>query len=160
MFATEQAYDPPYWLQAAIWLPTTALLSLALLRPVKGATLGLMLKLGMTKPATSDSRQHHHRPCDPGRQRIERVMLDGEALTRLSPVQEADRQQATADLALESRFALPGHTGPYLLHLSVQEGRLVFDIRDLADAPLKAVVLALGPFRGLIKDYQMLVDSH
>ncbi len=51
MIATEQAFEPPYWLQAAIWLPTTALLSLALLRPVKGATLGLMLRLGMTKPA-------------------------------------------------------------------------------------------------------------
>ena len=47
-----------------------------------------------------------------------------------------------------------------MLHLSVQEGRLVFDVRNTEDAPLTAVVLALGPFRGLIKDYQMLVDSH
>ena len=93
-------------------------------------------------------------------ERIERVLLDGEALTRLSPLQEADRTQATDDLASESRFALLGRPGPYILHLSVQEGRLVFDVRDLADTPLQAVVLALGPFRGLIKDYQMLVDSH
>ena len=49
MFETYQAYDPPFWLQAAIWLPVTAALSLALLRPIKGATLGLMLKLGLTK---------------------------------------------------------------------------------------------------------------
>ena len=34
------------------------------------------------------------------------------------------------------------------------------DIRDAADAPLAALVFALGPFRGLIKDYQLLVDSH
>ncbi len=94
------------------------------------------------------------------RDRIERVVLDGEALTRLSPIQEADRTQATNDLAADNRFALGKHPGPYALHLSVQEGRLVFDVRDLADAPLQAVVLALGPFRGLIKDYQMLVDSH
>ena len=94
------------------------------------------------------------------RERIERVVLDGEALTRLSPIQEADRTQATNDLAAENRFALANHDGPYALHLSVQEGRLVFDVRDLDDAPLQAVVLALGPFRGLIKDYQMLVDSH
>ncbi len=94
------------------------------------------------------------------RERIERVVLDGEALTRLSPLQEADRTQATNDLAAESRFALAEQPGPYALHLSVQEGRLVFDVRDLADVPLQAVVLALGPFRGLIKDYQMLVDSH
>ncbi len=94
------------------------------------------------------------------RERIASVVLDGEALTRLSPLQEADRKQATDDLAAENRFALSRHPGPYALHLSVQEGRLVFDVRDLADAPLQAVVLALGPFRGLIKDYQMLVDSY
>ncbi len=94
------------------------------------------------------------------RDRIDRVMLDGEALTRLSPIQEADRAQATSDLAAESRFALAGHPGPYVLHLSIQEGRLVFDVRNADEAPLTAVVLALGPFRGLLKDYQMLVDSH
>ena len=92
--------------------------------------------------------------------RIERVVLDGEALTRLSPIQEADRVQATNDLAVDSRFALANHPGPYVLHLSVQEGRLVFDVRNTADTALQAVVLAMGPFRGLLKDYQMLVDSH
>jgi uncharacterized protein (UPF0262 family) len=94
------------------------------------------------------------------RDRIERVVLGGEALTRLSPLLEADRAQATDDLAAENRFALARHSGPYVLHLSVQEGRLVFDIHDGADVALTAVVLALGPFRRLIKDYQMLVDSH
>lgn len=92
--------------------------------------------------------------------RITSVVLDGEALTRLSPIQEADRIQATADLAAENHFALARRTGPYVLHLSIQEGRLVFDVRDLAEAPVTAIVLALGPFRGLLKDYQLLVDSH
>ena len=50
--------------------------------------------------------------------------------------------------------------GPYALHLSIHDGRLVFDIRDGDDAPLIAIGLALGPFRRLVKDYQMLVDSH
>lgn len=99
-------------------------------------------------------------PHTTARNRIERVVLDGEALTRLSPLQEADRQQATGDLAADSQFSLPKHPGPYVLHLSVQEGRLVFDVRSTDDVPLQAVVLALGPFRSLIKDYQMLVDSH
>jgi uncharacterized protein (UPF0262 family) len=94
------------------------------------------------------------------RDRIATVVLDGEALTRLSPIQEADRIQATTDLAAENCFALAKHPGPYALHLSIQEGRLVFDVRNLADVPLTAIALALGPFRGLLKDYQMLVDSH
>ena len=94
--------------------------------------------------------------------RLAHIVLDGEALTRLSDVQEADRVQAVADLVAENRFApvAVAEPGPYALHLSIFEGRLVFDIRDLADRPLSAIVLALGPFRRLIKDYQLLVDSY
>jgi uncharacterized protein (UPF0262 family) len=116
-----------------------------------------------------------------GKARLARVLLEGEALTRLSPILEADRAQAVADLEAENRFApqlingaapgaAPGSApgtaagtaepGPFLLHLSIQEGRLVFDIRDIGDRPLQAIALALGPFRRLIKDYQLLVDSH
>ena len=97
---------------------------------------------------------------------LTRVVLAGEALTRLNPLLDADRAQAVADLEFENRFQLSGTSGraaapgPYVLHLSVQEGRLVFDVRDAADEPLQMLVLALGPFRGLIKDYQLLVDSH
>ncbi len=92
--------------------------------------------------------------------RLTRVVLDGLSLTRLSPELEADRAQAVADLAHESSFAPPGLQGPFILHLSITEGRLVFDIRDERDEKLIAHVLAMGPFRSLIKDYQMLVDSH
>lgn len=93
--------------------------------------------------------------------RLARVVVDGEPLTRLSPVLEADRSQAIADLQADNRFALPGKaSGPYVLHLSTQEGRLVFDIRRDDDAAVVAIVLPLGPFRRLIKDYQLLVDSY
>ena len=53
MFKLERAYAPSLWLQAAIWLPVTLVLSVVLLRPVKGATLGLMLKLGFLKSSPS-----------------------------------------------------------------------------------------------------------
>jgi uncharacterized protein (UPF0262 family) len=36
----------------------------------------------------------------------------------------------------------------------------VFDVRRIDGAKLMLLGLALGPFRGLIKDYQLLVDSH
>jgi uncharacterized protein (UPF0262 family) len=95
--------------------------------------------------------------------RLDRVILDGESPNNLSPYIEADREQAVADLVAANHFApLIGtdEPGPYALHLSIQEGRLIFDIRDLADTALTAVGLALGPFRRLMKDYELLVDSH
>ena len=54
MWAVERAYAPPLWLHAAIWIPLTLVLTLALLRPIKGATVGLMLTLGMLKTGSDD----------------------------------------------------------------------------------------------------------
>ncbi len=50
LFFVDRTYAPPIWVLSAIFLPLTVILCLALLRPVKGATLGLMLKLGLMKP--------------------------------------------------------------------------------------------------------------
>ncbi len=49
MFLVERGWQPSMWLEAAIFLPLALVLSLLLLRPVKGATVGLMLALGMLK---------------------------------------------------------------------------------------------------------------
>jgi uncharacterized protein (DUF983 family) len=54
MLALERAASPPMWVHAVIWLPLTVILSLALLRPIKGGTVGLMLKLGMLKSDTDE----------------------------------------------------------------------------------------------------------
>jgi uncharacterized protein (UPF0262 family) len=96
---------------------------------------------------------------------LDRVILDDDGRGALPPFIEADREQAVADLAAASHFRVFGRDGdltegPYVLHLTISEGRLVFDIRSADDTPLIAIGLALGPFRGLVKDYQMLVDSH
>ncbi len=93
--------------------------------------------------------------------RLTRIVLEGESLHRISALQAADREQAVLDLQVENEFFPVGH--PELqsaLHLSIQEGRLVFDIRDAQDVPVVAVLLAMGPFKMLIKDYQMLLDSY
>ncbi len=64
MFLVERAYQPPLWVHAALWLPLTTILSLALLRPIKGATVGLMLKLGLMKSA--DEMAEGEMPLDHG----------------------------------------------------------------------------------------------
>ena len=96
---------------------------------------------------------------------LERVILDNAYRGTPSPFIEADREQAVADLAAANHFMVYGRdgektAGPYVLRLSIAEGRLVFDIRARDDSPWLAIGLALGPFRCLVKDYQMLVDSH
>lgn len=74
---------------------------------------------------------------------------------------EADRRQAIDDLLRGNSFCPVGMgDGPYALHLMVREGRLILDIRDAEDEPLRAIILVLGPFRRLIKDYLMLVANH
>ncbi|NKC33657.1 UPF0262 family protein [Falsiroseomonas selenitidurans] len=85
---------------------------------------------------------------------------DGHALLP-SPYAEADRRQAVADLLAGNRFRPAGlGPGPFGLAIAVRDGRLMLEIRDAAEAPLHALVLALGPFRRLIKDYHMVVESH
>ena len=98
--------------------------------------------------------------------RLSRVVLDGEIPSGLPAALEADRAQAVADLAAENQFVpltvksgVPVH-GPFVLHLAVQSGRLIFDVRRGNDTRLAIIGLALGPFRRLVKDYQLLVDSH
>ena len=93
-------------------------------------------------------------------QRLIRVELP-EELPAPSAYAEADRRQAIADLLAGNSFdppALP--KGPYALAVSVREGRLVLDIRDVDNRPLHVLALALGPFRRLIKDYHLVVEAH
>jgi uncharacterized protein (DUF983 family) len=46
----QKLYDPPTWLMSVIFVPLTVILALGLIRPVKGATVGLMLSFNMLKP--------------------------------------------------------------------------------------------------------------
>jgi uncharacterized protein (DUF983 family) len=42
MLLLEKSQAPALWIHMALWLPATLVLSLALLRPIKGAVLGVM----------------------------------------------------------------------------------------------------------------------
>jgi uncharacterized protein (DUF983 family) len=49
MLTIDMHYDIPDWIQTAFWAPASLALTLALLRPIKGATVGMMLRMGMVK---------------------------------------------------------------------------------------------------------------
>ncbi len=94
----------------------------------------------------------------PKRDLVRIVLPDAQPLP--SPYAEADRRQAVEDLLAGNCFRPKDIAGPLGLQIMVREGRLILDIRDAEDRPLHALVLALGPFRRLIKDYHLVVGSH
>jgi uncharacterized protein (DUF983 family) len=49
MLIMQRMSDPPTWLLSVIFVPLTIVLAVGLLRPVKGATVGLMLTFNMLK---------------------------------------------------------------------------------------------------------------
>jgi len=46
----ERIYEPPMWIQMVVWVPLFAIATTLLLRPVKGATVGLMSRFGFNQP--------------------------------------------------------------------------------------------------------------
>jgi uncharacterized protein (DUF983 family) len=50
LLVVERAASLSLWTMSAIFLPLTLILTLALLRPVKGATLGVMVTFGLLEP--------------------------------------------------------------------------------------------------------------
>jgi uncharacterized protein (DUF983 family) len=50
MLLMQKLADPSPWLLSAIFVPLTVILAIGLIRPVKGATVGLMLSFNMLKP--------------------------------------------------------------------------------------------------------------
>ena len=94
-------------------------------------------------------------------ERIENITLDERSLVRRSPEVEHERQVAIFDLLEENVFSPKGDfTGPYDLHLRIEENRLIFDVRDTAERPLIAIALSLTPFRRIVRDYFAVCESY
>lgn len=97
----------------------------------------------------------------PSRERIVNVTLDEGPVIRWSPEIDHERRVAIFDLLEANHFSLVGDSaGPYDLHLSIEENRLIFDVRDANGAPLKKVPLPLSTFRSIVKDYFKVVGSY
>jgi len=100
-------------------------------------------------------------PADPAAQRLAAVTLDEGSIGRSNPDVEHERAVAIYDLIEDNAFAPVGHeAGPYALHLSMAESRLVFDIKRADGTPVIAHFLSLSPLRRIVKDYFMICDSY
>lgn len=91
------------------------------------------------------------------------VELDERSVVRRSPDIEHEQRVAIFDLLEQNVFSPVGAhdtQGPFQLVLAIEENRLVFDIRDDGTAPLGKIILALSPFRRIIRDYFEICDSY
>ena len=105
----------------------------------------------MTEPAKPDQPK----------QRLVKVTLDEGSIGRSSQDIEHERAVAIYDLLEANSFrpeSSPG--GPYKLVLSIEEGRLILDIRLEDESPHGRVMLSLTPFKKIVKDYFLICDSY
>ena len=97
----------------------------------------------------------------PEQARLVEVTLDEASIGRNNAEVEHEREVAIFDLLERNVFALEGHDGgPYTLHLSLADNRLVFTVGDIDRAPIQHVMLSLSPFRRLVKDYFLICESY
>jgi len=94
--------------------------------------------------------------------RVCAVTLDERTVARRGPEIDRERKVAIFDLVEENHFVLDGREscGPYALHLSIMDNRLVFDVRREDETPVVAVGLSLSPFRKVVKDYWQICESY
>ena len=95
------------------------------------------------------------------KRRLVKVTLDEESIGGSNQDVEHEREVAIYDLLEQNSFAPVGHDGgPYILHLSINANRLVFDIREEDSTPVMAHLLSLSPLRRIVKDYYIICDSY
>ena len=91
------------------------------------------------------------------------IKLDLAAVTEQNLPDYLAREQHTAvkDITTNSHFKpLNDNAGPYNLALSVEDGRLVIRTSNASGTELPALVLSLKPYRRLIQDYFLMVESY
>jgi uncharacterized protein (UPF0262 family) len=98
---------------------------------------------------------------DQDTQRIIAIHLDEKTFVRRRPEVEHERKVAIFDLLEENFFSpLDTQPGPFTLHLGLQDNRLVIDIHDEADFPIRKETLPLKPFQSIVKDYFLICESY
>ena len=98
--------------------------------------------------------------------RLTRIEIDDTGLAPPTPEIEQERKVAIFDLLEDNTFAPAPRgdrappDGPYELHLSIRDKRLVFDIDTEAGEKAGEFHLSLGPFRQVVKDYFQIWEAY
>jgi uncharacterized protein (UPF0262 family) len=97
--------------------------------------------------------------------RISHIELDEATILWRNADIEQERRIAIFDLIEENSFRplrsfAAGYEGPYRLRLSVADGRLALEITGENEQELETLILGLGRFRRLIREYFAICESY
>lgn len=97
-----------------------------------------------------------------GRNRLAEIVIDPNSIGRNNANIQHEREVAIYDLLDENSFELVDQdAGPYKLDLSIVDDRLVFSVSSTESGKACASHnLSLTPFRRIMKDYFMVLDSY
>jgi uncharacterized protein (UPF0262 family) len=99
----------------------------------------------------------------PANHRLIGIDLDERSVVRRNADIEHEQRVAIFDLLEQNVFSPAGaseNQGPFQLMLAIEDNRLVFDIRGEDAVALGKIILALSPFRRIVKDYFEICDSY
>jgi uncharacterized protein (UPF0262 family) len=104
--------------------------------------------------APTDALQSNHR--------LSEVVLDPASIARGNANIEHEREVAIYDLIDGNSFEVEGRDdGPYKLTIGIVEDRLALSVFNATAAePLVTHYLSLTPFKRIMKDYFMVLDSY
>ncbi len=89
------------------------------------------------------------------------VTLDENSLRPVSRDIMHERRVAIYDLLEENSFhVLSANSGPYSLHLSARDNRLIFEISDKSGDFNHMIALSMSSFRRIIKDYFAMLEVY
>jgi len=93
--------------------------------------------------------------------RISAIDLDQGSIHWRSADVEQERRVAIYDL-LEGNYFKPAneYDGPFHVLMRVEEGRLALDISNEEGAAFETLIIALTPFRRLIREYFAICESY
>ena len=88
------------------------------------------------------------------------IHIEQDSSKRVSPERLHEQEVAVYDLLDENQFNVVAQSGPYHLYLKTDLRHIYFDVRDQHEAALSGFVMALGPFRRIMRDYHLVCTSY
>ncbi len=88
------------------------------------------------------------------------IHIQQDPAKRVSPERIHEQEVAVYDLLDENQFDVCEKTCPYHLYLKTDLRHVYFDVRDQKETALSGFVMALGPFRRIMRDYHMVCTSY